>query len=235
MSFATPGYALQSNFSESQPEAWPVSELASVVDRAVVQVDRALRTLTGTHRAARENPSAAAAEVHLEPGAAAHAGALMRVNHTGEVCAQALYEGQALTARSPEVRERLLRAAAEETDHLVWCAERIEQLNTHTSVLNPIFYGASFALGALAGLAGDKLSLGFVEATEDQVVEHLESHLEQLPEDDRKSRALVAAMRADEARHGEAALAAGGREFPPLAKRAMRLISAAMTATTYRV
>ena len=133
----------------------------------------------------------------------AHAAGLMRVNHTGEVCAQALYEGQALTARDAAVRERLLSAAGEEADHLAWCAERLDELGSAPSVLNPVFYGASYAMGAVTGLIGDKVSLGFVEATEHQVCEHLERHLDALPDQDAKSRAIVERMHEEEARHGE--------------------------------
>ncbi len=159
----------------------------------------------------------------------------MRVNHTGEVCAQALYEGQALTARRDEVRAKLRSAADEESDHLAWCAERLAELDASPSLLNPLFYAASYAIGALTGLAGDKVSLGFVEATEDQVCEHLDRHLQALPKDDGRSRAIVAGMRAEEARHGAAALESGGAPFPEVVKAAMTALSRVMTETTYRI
>jgi ubiquinone biosynthesis monooxygenase Coq7 len=150
-----------------------------------------------------------------------HVGGLLRINHTGEVCAQALYQGQAALASTPSVREDLLAAAEEELDHLAWCEQRISELDTHTSYLNPLFYGASFVIGAAAALAGDKFSLGFVAATEDQVCKHLESHLEQ--------------MLIDEREPGEHALAAGGEEFSSARKQPMTLLSKAMTSTTYYI
>lgn len=216
--------------------------------------DRALRTLTGQHRAKR--PSPAQGEAAGEEGAvtplsadeARHAAGLMRVNHCGEVCAQALYDGQSATARSPEVLEVLNHAGDEEVDHLVWCEQRLDELGARPSVLNPLFYGASWTLGAITGLLGDRTSLAFVEATEDQVVKHLDSHLASLPEADERSRAVVAQMRADEARHGDEAidlaesLAAEGGEgdegdlrLSPLQKRVMAGVARLMTATTYRI
>jgi ubiquinone biosynthesis monooxygenase Coq7 len=159
----------------------------------------------------------------------------MRVNHTGEVCAQALYEGQAMVARDDRTRQALLAAAREENDHLAWCGERLGELGSGPSLLNPIFYAASYAMGAATGLFGDRVSLGFVEATEDQVCRHLESHLEALPEEDSRSRRIVEQMRSDEARHGENALEAGGMTFPPPVKTLMTLVSRVMTETTYRI
>ena len=164
-----------------------------------------------------------------------HAAGLMRVNHTGEVCAQALYQGQALTARLPDVREEMEQAAAEEVDHLVWCEERLDQLGSHTSALNPIWYGMSFALGAAAGIAGDRWSLGFVAATEERVCRHLEEHLEQLPASDHRSRRIIEQMLEDERRHGEAALDAGGENYPEPVKRAMADVAKLMTRSSYRV
>jgi ubiquinone biosynthesis monooxygenase Coq7 len=159
----------------------------------------------------------------------------MRINHTGEVCAQALYQGQALTAKLPEVRDAMDEAAKEEIDHLVWCEQRINELNGRTSVLNPLFYGLSFTIGALAGVAGDKWSLGFVAATENQVCKHLEEHLQSLPESDTKSRAILEQMLIDEAKHATAALDAGGAEFPSEIKSVMSVIAKGMTTTTYRI
>jgi len=159
----------------------------------------------------------------------------MRINHTGEVCAQALYQGQALTARLPRVRQAMEHAAEEEIDHLAWCEQRIRQLGSHTSVLNPLFYGLSFGIGASAGLISDRISLGFVAATEDQVCKHLDEHLERIPETDQKSRAILLQMREDEARHSTAALDAGGLRFPAPIKFGMSLMAKVMTKTTYRI
>lgn len=204
-------------------------------DNLVLGVDRALRTLTGLHQPARETPAEGVEESDLQDGERAHAAGLMRVNHTGEICAQALYEGQALAARSDEAREALLQSAREERDHLAWCRERLTQLDAKPSLLDPLFYGASYLMGALTGLAGDKVSLGFVEATEDQVVEHLDRHMAALPEEDLKSRAIVAQMRTDEAEHGARALAMGGKPFPRPIKTLMTFASRVMTETTYRI
>ena len=157
----------------------------------------------------------------------------MRIDHTGEVCAQALYQGQALTARLPEVRKKMERAAAEENDHLDWCERRIEELGGRTSLLNPLWYAGSFAIGALAGLAGDKWSLGFVAETEQQVGEHLDEHLEQIPPQDAKSRAILEQMKQDELRHANQALVGGGVPLPAPVKLAMRLSSKVMTRTVY--
>ena len=206
-----------------------------VIDEAISQFDRALRTLTGQLSARRPSPGAEVPEAPLDEAERRHAGGLMRVNHTGEVCAQALYEGQALTAQRDRVRAKLKSAAEEESDHLAWCAERLRELNASPSLLNPLFYAASYAIGALTGLAGDKVSLGFVEATEDQVCDHLDRHLKALPEGDDRSRAIINGMRADEARHGAAALESGGAPFPPAAKAAMTALSRVMTETTYRI
>ena len=207
----------------------------ALIDDLILGVDGALRTLAGAVHANRTNPAAHTEDAHLEPDERRHSAGLMRVNHTGEICAQALYEGQALTARDARTREALKSAAREETDHLVWCEERLQELDSRPSVLNPLFYAASYALGAATGLMGDRVSLGFVEATEDQVCRHLESHLESLPEQDERSRRIVAQMHDDEARHGAAALEAGGVEFPAPVKEAMSLASRLMTDTTYRI
>ena len=209
--------------------------MSEAVDRLISGFDQALRTLTGQQRARRDNPADAVADAPMVADEQRHAAGLMRVNHAGEICAQALYEGQALTARDPATRDKLKAAAQEELDHLAWCRERLEELDAKPSVLDPLFYGASFALGAATGLLGDRVSLGFVEATEDQVVGHLDEHLERLPGDDARSRAILTQMRADEARHGEAALEAGGAEFPSPVKGAMTVVSKVMTETSYRV
>lgn len=208
--------------------------LSGLVDSLLVAADEALRALSGAATAGRASPSreddgpALAEDRTLS-------GRLMRVNHTGEVCAQALYSGQALVARDPAVRSALRQAASEERDHLVWCRDRIAQLGTRTSVLDPLWYAGSFAWGVASGLAGDRWSLGFLAETEDQVERHLEGHLDRLPSDDRTSRAIVAQMRADEARHGETGRALGGRELPEPMKAAMRAAARAMTGTTYWV
>ncbi|HSC82173.1 MAG TPA: 2-polyprenyl-3-methyl-6-methoxy-1,4-benzoquinone monooxygenase, partial [Pseudomonas sp.] len=158
-----------------------------------------------------------------------------RINHTGEVCAQALYQGQALTAKLPQVRKAMEHAADEEIDHLAWCEQRIRELGSHPSLLNPLFYGLSFGVGAVAGLISDKVSLGFVAATEDQVVKHLDEHLEQIPLDDAKTRAILEQMREDEEHHATSAIEAGGLRFPAPVKFGMSLLSKVMTKSTYRI
>ena len=208
----------------------------SAFDRAIVQVDQALRTLVpGSSRPQRPSPAALVSETELADGERRHVAGLMRVNHTGEVCAQALYHGQALTARKPSVQHSMAAAAAEEVDHLAWCEQRLRELDSRPSLLNPVFYGMSFALGAAAGAVGDRWSLGFVAATEDQVCQHLRQHLTELPATDEKSRAVLGQMLTDEAQHATTAIAAGGVKFPRWAKRAMTQLSRAMTATTYRI
>ena len=208
----------------------------SFVDKLISNADQALRTLVPS-AANSIVPSPGATKDHAEFSAQEqkHIAGLMRINHTGEVCAQALYQGQALTAKLPEIREEMEQAAQEEIDHLVWCEERLNQLGSRTSLLNPIFYAASFSIGAAAGLAGDKWSLGFVAATEDQVCKHLSDHLKELPVTDEKSRAILEQMLEDEAEHGSNALAAGGQEFSAPAKKLMTAMSKVMTQTTYRI
>jgi 3-demethoxyubiquinol 3-hydroxylase len=207
----------------------------SLLDFAVIAADRVLKTLAGRHVPERDSPAESVPSVPLEESQRAHAAGLMRVNHAGEVCAQALYEGQALVARDAGVRDALLAAAREEGDHLAWCGDRLRELDSRPSLLNPLWYGVSFALGAATGLMGDRISLGFVAATEDQVCRHLDRHMNELPSDDARSRAIVSQMRDDEARHGTAALEAGGTAFPQPVKDAMTLVSGVMTATAYRV
>jgi ubiquinone biosynthesis monooxygenase Coq7 len=207
----------------------------SFFDDVIGGIDRSLKTLTGGHSGTRPNPGAEQQEPELSGEERKHVAGLMRVNHAGEICAQALYEGQAFTAKSASAKASLLHAASEEQDHLSWCRQRLDQLGARPSVFDPLFYGASFALGVGAGLLGDRISLGFVEATEDQVVKHLEEHLESLPEQDEKSRVILEEMRADEARHGANALAQGGSVFPQPLKNVMSLVSKAMTHTTYRI
>lgn len=214
-----------------------MSRRLSLLDNVIINADRALRTLVagGDLTCERPSPARPLDETYLDDRERKQAAALMRVNHTGEVCAQALYQGQALTAKLPHVRDEMNKAADEEIDHLVWCQERIDALGSHTSYLNPLWFGLSFAIGAGAGLVSDKVSLGFVAATEDQVCKHLQSHLELLPDDDLRSRAVVKQMLADEARHADVALGAGGYDFPAPVKGLMTLASKVMTKTSYYV
>jgi ubiquinone biosynthesis monooxygenase Coq7 len=205
------------------------------IDTLITEFDKGLRTLFAPARGARATPGEPLAADALAGEERREAAALMRVNHTGEVCAQALYQGQALTAREPHVRAALERAALEETEHLAWTEERIAELGGGKSVLNPLFYAGSLAMGAASGLLGDRWNLGFLAETEHQVVRHLESHLARLPAGDHKSRAIVRQMRDDEARHATTALAHGGAELPAPVKSAMRLASKVMTETAYRV
>lgn len=195
-----------------------------------------MRTLSSRgNTAGRASPARGHSETEMDDKSQRHVASLMRVNHTGEVCAQALYQGQALTAKLPTVRDDMREAAAEEIDHLVWCEERLRQLNSRPSVLNPAWYGLSFAIGALAGAVGDAVSLGFVAATEERVCAHLKDHLHQLPEDDRRSRLILQQMLEDEERHGENALAAGGQNFPRPVKTAMTALSQVMTKSSYYI
>ncbi len=208
----------------------------SLLDRLLHQADNALRTVAGTHsHTLRENPAADISIPTLNESERKHVAGLMRVNHTGEVCAQALYAGQAVTARLPRVQRAMEQAAKEEEDHLAWCEERLRELNSHTSVLNPLWYGMSFGIGALAGIAGDKWSLGFVEETENQVCKHLESHMEQLPEQDQRTRTLLQQMHEDEAKHAHMAVRAGAAPLPFPIKKTMAAVSKIMTQTAYRI
>jgi ubiquinone biosynthesis monooxygenase Coq7 len=208
----------------------------SFSDRLVAHLDNALKTLTpGAVQARQTQPGNDQPMPALEALQEQHIAGLMRINHTGEVCAQALYQGQALTAKRPHVRDSMEQAAVEELDHLAWCQQRLNELNSRTSYLNPVFYGLSYAMGAIAGLAGDKWSLGFVAATEDQVSAHLRDHLHQINQQDLRSTAILERMLADEERHAEHALTAGGREFPSGVKHAMTGISKVMTGAVYRV
>lgn len=206
----------------------------SLLDCVISEADTVMRTLTNRgNSAGRESPASGHSESLLSDRERRHVARLMRVNHTGEVCAQALYQGQALTARLPTVRTEMREAAAEEIDHLVWCSERLHELDSRPSLLNPAWYGLSFTLGAVAGAIGDKVSLGFVAATEERVSSHLKEHLRQLPEDDRKSQLVLQQMLEDEQRHGANALAAGGTEFPRPVKDVMALVSQVMTRSSY--
>ena len=208
----------------------------SRADNLIHQFDTVLRTLVPkAAQPSRPSPANVQPESFLDEEQRRQVAGLMRINHTGEVCAQALYQGQALTARLPRVRESMEKAADEEVDHLAWCEQRIRQLGSHTSVLNPLFYGLSFGIGASAGLISDRISLGFVAATEDQVCKHLDEHLQQLPTQDEKSRAILEQMREDEAKHSTSALDAGGLRFPAPVKFGMSLVAKVMTKTTYRI
>ena len=206
------------------------------IDTLILSFDRALRTLVpGTVTPKRNNPAEQQEETELNETERKHVAGLMRINHTGEVCAQALYQGQALTAKLPEVRENMEEAADEEIDHLAWCESRLKEMDSQPSLLNPLWYGMSFGLGALAGLAGDKWSLGFVAETEKQVCDHLEEHMESLPEQDKKSKAILAQMLEDEGKHEVNARAAGGEELPAPVTSLMTRMSEVMKATTYRI
>jgi len=203
-------------------------------DRLLIQFDLGLRTLAGKPIPTdRPNPAALLSEADLSESERQEAARLMRINHTGEVCAQALYQGQALTARDERVKQLMQESAAEENDHLVWCEDRIKELGGRVSYLNPLFYLGSLTLGAAAGLAGDKWSLGFLAETERQVETHLKGHLGRLPAEDSKSRAIVEQMKIDERKHATTATEAGGAELPFPVRQAMKLMSKVMTRTTY--
>lgn len=206
------------------------------LDRFIIGIDRALRTLApGSTAAERPNPAGEHAQVELNATATRHSAGLMRINHTGEVCAQALYQGQALTARLPQVRHSMEQAAQEESDHLAWCETRLRELDSRPSLLNPLWYTMSFGLGAAAGLAGDKWSLGFVAETEDQVCTHLRSHLDRLPQDDTRSKAIVEQMLIDEDQHATTARNAGAAPLPTPVKGAMTAMARVMKTLVYRI
>ncbi|HEX9395242.1 MAG TPA: 2-polyprenyl-3-methyl-6-methoxy-1,4-benzoquinone monooxygenase [Burkholderiales bacterium] len=206
-----------------------------LLERSIIEFDRALRAVAGVAEAARPSPAAAVAEVELSAAERDHAAALMRVNHAGEVCAQALYQGQALAARDGAARQALNQAAREEQDHLAWSAERIRELGGTPSLLNPLWYAGSLAIGAATGALGDRWSLAFLAETERQVEAHLSGHLARLPEADRRTRAVVESMRADEARHRASALRLGAAELPTPVREAMKLAAKVMTTVAYRV
>ncbi len=206
----------------------------TLTDTFVINFDQALRTVFGRPIATdRPNPADHIEANELSADEQRLASRLMRINHTGEVCAQALYQGQALTAKLDHVQESMEQAAAEENDHLLWCESRLKALNSHPSIFNPLFYTGSFAIGALAGKAGDRWSLGFVAETEHQVVKHLNAHLEKLPANDRQSRAVLEEMREDEARHAMHALEAGGARLPFPVRALMKVVAKVMTNATY--
>jgi 3-demethoxyubiquinol 3-hydroxylase len=204
-----------------------------MLDRLIVEFDKGLRTLMAEAHSGRPHPDKQIEEPSLTDREKSHAAALMRINHCGEVCAQALYSGQSMTARNKETVAALQQAAREETEHLAWCEKRIKELGGRTSALNPILYGSSFVLGAIAGALGDRLNLGFLAETERQVGRHLESHLKLLPENDAKSRAIIEQMRLDEAEHAASAIQHGGVALPKPVRAAMQAASKTMTTSTY--
>ena len=205
------------------------------LDGCIREFDRALRAVAGVAEAGRASPAATIGEADLDAGERAHAAALMRVNHAGEVCAQALYQGQALAARDPQTRQALDGAAREEQDHLAWSAQRIRELGGAPSLLNPLWYAGSLAVGAAAAALGDRWSLAFLAETERQVEAHLSGHLERLPAQDLRTRAVVEAMREDEARHRATAIRLGAAEMPAPAREAMRAMAKVMTSVAYRI
>lgn len=207
--------------------------MPTLLDTLIIGFDRALRTVAGPATAQRDLPAPELRGDALTSVEKHVSARLLRVDHSGEVCAQALYQGQALTARNPEVRRALARAAEEEIDHLAWCETRLEELGGATSALNPVWYAGSFALGALSGLLGDRWNLGFLLETERQVEGHLAGHLDRLPPGDRRSRAILEQMKADEAGHADTAYRAGAAELPLPIKRAMGIASQVMTRTSY--
>lgn len=206
------------------------------MDTLVLAFDRALRTLSGASVARRDSPAGAVtATESLTPDEARLSAALMRVNHAGEVAAQALYQGQAAVSRSPELRAKLAHAADEEVDHLVWTRDRVHELGGRTSVLDPLWYAGAFTIGAVAGIAGDKLSLGFLQATEEQVEAHLASHLERLPAGDARSRAIVQQMKTDEAQHAQTARDLGARQLSLVTQTVMRSAAKVMTTLAAKI
>jgi len=207
----------------------------SALDRLLCRFERALETVAGAPEGTRPSPALALADAPLDERECRHAAGLMRVNHTGEVCAQALYDGQSALARDAATREHLHQAADEETDHLAWCAQRLRELDSRPSLLNPLWYAGSYAIGAAAALVGDRVSLGFVVETERQVEAHLAEHLQRLPPQDERSRAILAQMQRDEARHAEQAQARGGIELPFPLPALMHASSLVMKAVAYRL
>jgi len=206
------------------------------IDRIIAAIDEGLRVSTGeAPEPFRANPAGALETVELDEQQRAHAAGLMRINHTGEVCAQALYAGQAATARDEATREAMRQAAEEEIDHLSWCEDRLKELDSRPSLLNPFWYAGSFAIGAVAGIAGDDWSLGFVRETENQVEAHLADHLDRLPEGDARSQAILDQMKVDEAKHARMAEEAGARDLPEGIRKAMAFTAGIMKALAYRV
>lgn len=208
----------------------------TAIDRFIIGIDKALQMASGQiDEARRSNPAGSVPEIVMEEEQRRHAAGLMRVNHTGEVCAQALYAGQAVTARTPEVQAEMQKAASEEIDHLSWCKERLDELESKPSLLDPFWFAGSFAIGAAAGLAGDGWSLGFLKETENQVEAHLEGHIEKLPPEDARSRAILDQMKIDEAKHAKMAEDSGAYDLPRPVRRLMKLTAGVMKAVAYRV
>jgi len=206
-----------------------------MLDKLIIEFDKGLKTLTANAHSVRPHPDESTQETELSADEKRHAVGLMRINHCGEVCAQALYNGQALTAKNPQTVQALQQASKEETEHLAWCEKRIQELGGHTSLFNPLWYTGSFALGAIAGAIGDKWNLGFLAETERQVGAHLDKHLQELPTNDEKSRAILEQMKIDEAEHANTAIRLGGAELPKPVKAAMKQMSKVMTSTTYHL
>ena len=205
------------------------------VDSLIIEADKVLRTLFASQRSVRPHPDAGVPETPLSESERRHVAGLMRVNHSGEVCAQALYQGQALTSRDPAIRDALREAAHEEVEHLAWTEQRLRELGSHTSWMNPLWYAGSLTLGVLAGKLGDRWNLGFLAETEKQVTAHLESHLDRLPEADEKSAAIIRQMAIDETSHAHTAEALGAAQFPPVVKSLMQQTSRLMTGLSYRI
>ena len=205
------------------------------VDSLIIEADKVLRTLFASQRSVRPHPDAGVPETPLSESERRHVAGLMRVNHSGEVCAQALYQGQALTSRDPAIRDALREAAHEEVEHLAWTEQRLRELGSHTSWMNPFWYAGSLTLGVLAGKLGDRWNLGFLAETEKQVTAHLESHLDRLPESDEKSAAIIRQMAIDETSHAHTAEALGAAQFPPVVKSLMQQTSRLMTGLSYRI
>jgi 3-demethoxyubiquinol 3-hydroxylase len=207
----------------------------SFLDRCCLSLDQALRTLRDQVRATKPYPAKDMADDTLNEKMRQHAAGLMRVNHTGEVCAQALYHGQGIVSRNPRLQEKMQAAAEEEGDHLAWCKQRLTELNSHSSYLNPLWYAGSFCIGLSAGMIGDAWSLGFVVETERQVIRHLEKHLQSLPKNDKRSQRILEQMESDEAAHRDEALQLGARELPRPIKTLMNYVSKIMVKTAYRI
>ena len=205
------------------------------IDTLIIEADKGLRTLFASQRSVRPHPDAGMPEADLSEAERKHVAGLMRVNHSGEVCAQALYQGQALTSRDPAVRDALREAAHEEVEHLAWTEQRLRELGSHTSWLNPLWYAGSLTMGVIAGKLGDRWNLGFLAETEKQVTAHLESHLARLPEADAKSAAIIGQMAIDETSHAQTAEALGAAQFPPLVKQMMQQTAKVMTGLSYRI
>jgi len=208
----------------------------TTIDRVINTMDQALRLSSGlAPEPRRANPAGEIEDSDMDETTRQHVAGLMRINHTGEICAQALYAGQAATARNPAIREEMEQASQEEIDHLSWCEQRLQELDSRTSLLNPLWYAGSFAIGAVAGVAGDGWSLGFLKETEIQVEAHLVDHLDRLPENDQRSHAILDQMKTDEAKHAEMAATAGAFELAQPIKEAMTFASKIMKAVAYRI